>query len=59
MDLVDHVDLKARAAWSISSFLQQSNHLINTTIAGSIHLNVIHKTSSINFGTGLAFATGC
>ena len=59
MNLVDHVNLKARAAWGIGSFLQQSNHLINTAITGSIHLNVIHKTPCINFGTGLALSAGC
>src|SRR5690606_8173702 len=52
--LVDHVDLEATGTGRINSLFKQLRHFVDTTIRCRIELDIVHKTSGIDFNAGPA-----
>ena len=58
MNFVDHIDLEAPCCGRIHSLFEQLGHFLNTTIGRRIELEIVDKTTFIDFSARLTHPAG-
>jgi len=51
---VNHIDLVSPGSWRVNRVIEQLRHLVDTAIRCSVKLQVVNKSTHIDFGTGTA-----